>query len=152
MHGAKSFAMTYVALGIAGAVIASVLTSFHISIGAEEKLCSAAAGCGTVNASPYSTIGAVPIALLGLGAYVVVVVVALLSLRSRRVWEWSAIAIFSISLIGTLYSAYLTYLELFVIRAVCPWCVASALIMTAIWGVSILEFRQRQRRGVVAPA
>ena len=45
-------------------------------------------------------------------------------------------AIFGISLVGVLYSTYLTYLELFVIYAICRWCVSSALIITAIFVVS----------------
>lgn len=36
-----------------------------------------------------------------------------------------------IALVGTLFSAYLTYLEFFVIRAVCQWCVANAVIVAA---------------------
>ena len=38
--------------------------------------------------------------------------------------------------LGVAYSAYLTWLELFVIHAICPWCVTSALLLLAILGVS----------------
>jgi uncharacterized membrane protein len=49
------------------------------------------------------------------------------------------LAVFGISLIGVLYSAYLTYLELFVILAVCKWCVASAVIMVVFFLLSLFE-------------
>ena len=45
-------------------------------------------------------------------------------------------AIFGIAFAGVLYSAYLTYIELFVLRKICPWCVASAAIVTLISSVS----------------
>jgi uncharacterized membrane protein len=48
-------------------------------------------------------------------------------------------ATFLATLIGVMYSAYLTYLELFVINEICPWCVASALVMTALFVLAILD-------------
>ena len=66
----------------------------------------------------------------------------LLLLASNRFMTWTAyiaLAIFGISLMGVLYSAYLTYLELFVIEAICRWCVASAIIMVVIFGLSTLN-------------
>ena len=56
--------------------------------------------------------------------------------------RWSVyfvLAIFGFSLMGVLYSAYLTYLELFVIYAICRWCVASAVIMAVFFILSILN-------------
>jgi uncharacterized membrane protein len=49
--------------------------------------------------------------------------------------------IFGISLLGVLYSTYLSYLELFVIYAICRWCVSSALIITAIFDLSLLDLK-----------
>lgn len=42
-------------------------------------------------------------------------------------------------MVGVLYSAYLTYLELFVIHEICPWCVASALVMVALFVLAIVD-------------
>ena len=44
-----------------------------------------------------------------------------------------------------LFSAYLTYLELFVIHAICRWCVGSAVIITAIFVLSLLDARRAHR-------
>jgi uncharacterized membrane protein len=140
----------YIALAVAGAIVALVLTSFHFSVGAEAKLCSTAAGCSAVNASRYSQAAGVPIAILGLGAYLVIGGIALLSRYREDVASWAPLAIFGISLIGVLYSAHLTYLEFYVIRAICPWCVASALIMTAIWVTSIVNIGRAQRSAAAA--
>lgn len=145
MGSVRRAATVYLVLAAAGAFVALLLTSFHVSVGAEARLCSTAAGCGTVNASPYSKVAGIPIALMGLGAYVVIGGIALASLKRESVRAWSAVVIFGISLVGVLYSAYLTYLELYVIRAVCPWCVASAVIMTLIWMASMVELWHRHR-------
>ncbi|MFN2115768.1 MAG: vitamin K epoxide reductase family protein [Anaerolineae bacterium] len=139
------YSHVYIALAMVGAVIAAILTSFHFSTGAEANLCSTAAGCHAVNESQYSTVAGVPIALMGLGSYLVIAALAAISIRSEEVAEWASLAIFGISLIGVLYSAYLTYLELFVIHAVCPWCVGSAAVMIAIWLVSMSEMSRDRR-------
>jgi uncharacterized membrane protein len=51
------------------------------------------------------------------------------------------LAIFGISLIGVLYSAYLTYLELVVIYAICKWCISSAIIITVISLLSLVDLK-----------
>ena len=49
------------------------------------------------------------------------------------------LAIFGVSLAGALYSAYLTYLELFVIDAICPWCVSSASLLLLALGLATYD-------------
>jgi uncharacterized membrane protein len=78
-----------------------------------------------VQSSRYATILGVPVVLLGLIAYCCVFL-------SAAFWEEAGIYLgFLISLVGTLFSAYLTYLEVFVIGALCQWCLASAAIRAA---------------------
>jgi uncharacterized membrane protein len=89
-----------------------------------------------VQASRYATILGIPVALLGLISYGGLIVSAAL---------WGEIGIylgFLISLVGTLFSAYLTYLEVFVIGALCQWCVASAVITVAALICTALAARQ----------
>ncbi|HEY4691745.1 MAG TPA: vitamin K epoxide reductase family protein [Anaerolineae bacterium] len=141
-----------IVLCAAGAGVAAILATFHYSTEASALLCTRAGGCEAVNTSPYSTIGGIPIALIGLGAYGVIGVLAFLSTRPGSTGEYAALAVFGLSLIGVLYSIYLTYLEFFVIRAVCPWCIASAVIMTAIWIVSLVDVSRRRRAAAEADA
>jgi uncharacterized membrane protein len=49
---------------------------------------------------------------------------------------------FGAALIGVLYSAYLTYIEAYVLLAWCYWCVGSAVIMTAIWVLTMVDLRR----------
>ena len=81
--------------------------------------------CEKVQTSEWSKLAGVPVALLGLVGYA-----AILALALRRP-RGGLVAGALVSLAGFGFSAYLTYRELFSIDAICPWCVASAVIMTA---------------------
>ena len=98
--------------------------------------CAPGGGCDVVNTSPYSEIFGIPIAVLGAGAYLTIVVALLLESRNVK-WRYPALlAQFGVALIGVLYSAYLTYLELAVIHAICPYCVVSAILLTIMFFIS----------------
>jgi uncharacterized membrane protein len=144
-----TLAWVQVGLSAIGALIAIVLASFHYSEETSAVLCTGAGGCSTVNSSPYSTVAGVPIAVIGLGAYLVIGGLAFLSTREGRLAHQAPLAVFGLSLVGVLYSAYLTYLELFVIHAICPWCVASAVVMLLIWVTSIVDSARRRRWAAV---
>jgi uncharacterized membrane protein len=128
--------MCLLALGGMGA--AGYLTYTHLAN--QAIVCGESLGCDIVAQSVYSQIAGVPIALLGLLAYIALFVLTMA--RGRVPEDLNAhipLAVFGISLIGVLFSAYLTYLELFVILAVCKWCVGSAVIMTVFFLLSVFE-------------
>lgn len=115
-------------LSALGIVVSSYL--LWLRLGGSAALCTGFGGCDVVNASPYALIATVPVSLIGLLGYITILGLSLW--RSNRGPWILSLAIFGMALVGFLFSIYLTYLELFVILAVCPWCVASALIMTGI--------------------
>jgi uncharacterized membrane protein len=85
-----------------------------------------------VQASEFATIGPVPVALLGLGMYLVVLACNLV-VRARPDLAVAATAVaFAVALAGAVYAAYLTWLEVAVIAAICQWCVASAILTVVI--------------------
>jgi uncharacterized membrane protein len=120
-----------VVLAALGVGVAAYLVWVHYS--GALALCAGAGGCETVQASRYASVAGVPVALLGLGLYL-----ALLGLAVWRAWRGAAapapvaLGLFGLAVAGTLYSAYLTYLEIAVIGALCPWCLSSAVLMTAL--------------------
>jgi uncharacterized membrane protein len=69
-------------------------------------------------------------------------------LRQGRTADWAALAMFGIALFGVLFSLYLTYLEPFVIKAVCIWCITSAVIMTLLM-LFTLSPAQQALKGVL---
>ncbi len=87
-------------------------------------------GCETVANSSYSHLFGVNVAVFGIGGYVLLLGAALLRGDAAR------FAGFAISLVGFGFSAYLTYLELFDINAICQWCVTSAVLMTILFALN----------------
>lgn len=92
-------------------------------------LCGPLGNCESVNSSQYSEIFGIPISLLGAGAYAIMIVLLLLENRGQIWSEFSSMIVFGMSLIGVLYSIYLTYIEVAVLKAICPYCVISAIIL-----------------------
>ncbi|MER3543122.1 MAG: vitamin K epoxide reductase [Chloroflexota bacterium] len=126
-------------LSALGILIAGYLTYVHIA--QAKPYCAGLGDCERVNTGPYSQIAGIPVALLGLLAYAALFGAALIVLRGGPGAEMAALAVFGLALFGVLFSGYLTYLEIFIIRAICPWCVASAITITLIFLLSIGQVR-----------
>jgi uncharacterized membrane protein len=109
--------LTLIGVGVAG-----YLTYVHYE--GLKVLCLSSGGCETVQASRYAKLDGVPVAVLGLLGYIGIL--GSLALRG----ETGRVAGFAIALIGFGFSLYLTYRELFTIKAICQWCVSSAVLMT----------------------
>jgi uncharacterized membrane protein len=112
------------ALAIVGLLISAYLSWVHY-MGVAPVCVGGSGGCQSVQTSSYATIFGVPVAVIGLVGYSALLLSA---------WLRSELGIylgFLVSLVGTLFSAYLTYLEVFVIHAICEWCVASAALVVA---------------------
>ena len=130
-------------LAVLGFLISAYLTWTHFA-GLSPICTGSGEGCETVQSSHYATVLGIPVALLGLISYGCLIISAAL---------WGEIGIylgFLISLVGTLFSAYLTFLEVFVIGALCQWCLASAVITVAALTCTSLAVRrltqERQRQ------
>jgi uncharacterized membrane protein len=103
------------------------------------SMCLGSGGCHNVNFSPYSEIGGIPVSVYGMIAYLVIAGILLLEPRFKIAQDNGSLAIFGISLAGVAFSAYLTWLEIYVIHAICPFCVASAVIISLIFILAIIR-------------
>jgi uncharacterized membrane protein len=119
-------------LALAGIGVATYITVVEAGGGAPQCL-AGGHGCETVASSSYSHIVGVNVAVLGIIGYVILLLCAIIAGDVAR------IAGVASALIGFGFSAYLTYLELFVIDAICQWCVASAVLMTLLLVVTVLR-------------
>ena len=115
--------------------ISSYLT--YVDLKGIPPLCLPLSDCNAVLSSAYSHFMGVPIALLGLLMYTVLTCLGFLLLRKKNEGGLIALATFSLSLTGTLYSGYLFYLQLSEIHAFCTWCLASAVVVTTIMALSL---------------
>jgi uncharacterized membrane protein len=121
-------------LSVLGIALSVYLTYLHYS-SADAAFCVAGSGCDTVRESSYSEIFGIPVALFGVIGYSSILVLSLISISPRVRW----LSLYLVALAGVVFSAYLTYLELFVINAICIFCVASAIIITTIWVILLIE-------------
>jgi uncharacterized membrane protein len=112
-----------------GLVVAGYLTITKLTR-ASALFCEAGTGCDIIQASPYALFLGVPTALWGAAVYAAIGIIALVGL-SQRWW----LRAFLLAVSGVAFSAYLTYLSFFVIRAVCVYCLASAAIAVALFGL-----------------
>jgi uncharacterized membrane protein len=136
--------MIVAALALAGILISTYLTLYKLGV-IGELTCSIGS-CETVNTSRWSVFLGLPVAAWGLFFYLDVFVIAVLGTTPRFESEpLISVVLAAQALIGVLFSAWLTYLELAVIHAVCIWCVTSAAIVAAISVVSIADFREMRR-------
>jgi uncharacterized membrane protein len=122
-----------VVLCLLGIGDAGYLTYVHYA-GIKAACLSGGGGCEKVQSSQYAKLDGVPVSLLGLIGYLSI----LFSLLIRD--EPGRAAGFGVALIGFAFSTYLTYRELFTIDAICPWCVASAVFMTALAVLTAVRF------------
>ena len=126
------------ALAIVGAAIAAYLTV--VKLGGGLPACGPLRGCDTVATSSYSEVFGVPLAVFGVA---ISSAIALLQLAWwRRHDRRALLASYGLGLAGVVVIGYLTYLELFVIGAVCVWCVTYAVTVVAGWAAAALELRE----------
>lgn len=126
--------ISIIVLSIIGLLLSLYLTKNYYS-GSELSYCITGTECDVVKKSAYSKIFGLPVSALGIMGYAAIIAVAFLSLSKRNKWN----SLFVITTLGFAFSIYLTYLEFFVIKAICSYCIASALIISLILLLIILK-------------
>jgi len=129
-----------VLLALAGLLVAIYLWLYKI--GVFGQLQCGTGSCELVQASRYAELFGLPVALYGVGGYAALFVVGLTGLQPRFVADRRvAWLLATLATVGFAFTVYLTGVELFVLHAVCRWCVASAAIMTTVWLLSVAGLR-----------
>jgi uncharacterized membrane protein len=125
----RTLRATAVALSAIGIGVATYIVIADSSGGAPVCL-AGGGGCETVASSSYSHLGGINIAVFGIVGYVLLLAAAL----ARG--DGAQIIGLGLAAAGFAFSVYLTYLELFVIHAICQWCVGSAVLMTVLFALN----------------
>jgi uncharacterized membrane protein len=115
-------------------------------IGAIGVLACGEGGCEVVQLSSYGAILGIPVAFFGVVGYGTMLGVSLMGLHGAAERTWPTRALFALSAAGVAFTGYLTYVEAAVLHAWCRWCIASAVVVTAIFFTSIVGWR-----GLVRP-
>lgn len=128
----RKLLIAVIVLCVLGVGDAGYLTYVHYA--GLKVLCLSSGSCETVQASRWAKLDGIPVSVLGLIGYLGI----LGSLFIRT--EVGRAAGFAIALVGFGFSMYLTYRELFTIKAICQWCVGSAVVMTALVVITAVRF------------
>lgn len=134
-------------LAVPGLLVAYYLWLYH-----EGVLLAGCSGsgwddCGRVSGpgAPYSSIGPIPVAVIGFLGYAFI----LFAIWLKDWWPWLEEnlpeLLVGLTGLGFFFSLGLTALELFIIHAICRYCVVSAVIMTLMFSLAVLHLRQRQK-------
>jgi uncharacterized membrane protein len=138
------YRMSAALLSLAGLFISAYL--YLYKLGKIGSLACGTGGCEAVQWSPWSQIAGIEVSLLGVLGYAGLLLLSLAALQPGLIQQrWPGVLLAVLAGIGVLFTVYLTYLELFVIHAICRWCVASGFVILAILVVSLLDVRRRAR-------
>ena len=128
-------------LAFIGVFVSTYLTLYKF--GYIGSLQCAVGSCETVNTSRWATFFGLPVAAWGLGFYVSALALVVVGIQERYADSRAlSLALVALTGWGVLFSGWLTYLELFVIDAICIWCVTSAVIVLVMFAVSVAEYRE----------
>ena len=137
-------------MGAALAALAGLFVSAYLwlyKLGVIGTLSCGTGGCETVQLSPQSRFMGIEVAAIGFAGYALLLLLTMASLQPK--WANSVRLLQVITLLGggaVLFTLYLKYLELFVIHAICRWCVASAVLIVVFFTLIVLELRRVRRQ------
>jgi uncharacterized membrane protein len=138
------YRMSAALLSLLGLFVSAYL--YLYKIGRIGTLACGAGSCETVQQSQWSRFAGLDVALIGMVGYAGLLLLSLATLQpglmARR---WPTALLVWLAGVGVAFTLYLTYLELFVIHAICRWCVGSAVIILAIFVTTLLEQRRLSR-------
>ena len=130
---------------VAGLALAGIFLALYLllyKLGMIGALTCSVGSCETVNTSKWATLLGIPVAGWGVAWYLATFVLALVSIQEKFAdSRFMSLALLLMTASGLIFSTYLTYLELFVIHAICQWCVVSAVLVLVMFVLSALDYR-----------
>src|SRR5688572_4646285 len=133
----RSLSQITIALTIIGLLVSVYMTIYKIT--SNDSMCIGSKDCSVVNASRYSEINGIPVAVLGVVGYAAILGVLVLERNPGFFRQNGSMLFFGLSLIGFLFTLYLIFLEVVLIKAFCPFCIASQMAMTLIFILSVIR-------------
>ncbi|MFN8387999.1 MAG: vitamin K epoxide reductase family protein [Anaerolineales bacterium] len=133
----KRLSRLALALTIIGLLVSIYMTIFKITSNA--KMCIGSKDCSVVNASIYSEVNGIPVAVIGVAGYLALLAVQWLERKPGFFQENGSMVFFALSVTGFLFTLYLIYVEIVLIKAYCPFCITSQVTMTLIFILSVIR-------------
>ena len=130
-----------IALALLGLAVSIYMTIFKLTD--NERMCLGNGGCSKVNSSAYAEVYGIPVAVVGIGGYAVIAALVFMEDRNKFLEQNGTMLVFGLTLIGFLFTLYLVYVELALIKALCPFCVTSQITMTLLFILSIIRLARQ---------
>jgi uncharacterized membrane protein len=128
---------------IIGLLVSIYMTVYKLTD--NDAMCIGNGGCSVVNASRYSEVNGIPVAVIGMGGYAAILALLFLERKPGFFQENGTMMLFGVTLVGFLFTLYLIYVEVKLIHALCPFCLTSQTVMTLIFVLSVIRLvRQPQ--------
>lgn len=134
----KRLTQIIIALSILGLLVSIYMTIYKVT--SNDNMCLGSGDCSTVNASRYSEVNGIPVALIGVLGYAFIFGIHWLERRNGFFKQNGSMILFGVSLIGFFFTLWLVYVEIVLLnKTFCPFCVASQVTMTLIFILSIVR-------------
>ena len=135
----RALRVALLVVSLAGIGLSAYLTSVHYEPAA--LICTGSGGCEKVQDSKYAVLAGIPVAVLGLGAWVAALVITIWNSELARTLT-AALALGALA-----FAVYLVVLQLFVIDAICSWCMANDVVLVPLLAVlALLRIRSPNAR------
>jgi len=133
----KRLSQLAIILPTIGLLVSIYMTIYKIT--SNDSMCIGSGDCKTVNASRYAEVYGIPVAVLGVAGYAAILAVLLLGHRPGFLQQNGTLLFFGLSLTGFLFTLYLVFVEVALIKAYCPFCITSQTAMTLIFIISVIQ-------------
>ncbi len=125
------------ALVIVGLLVSIYMTIYKVT--SNDSMCLGSGDCSTVNASIYSEVNGIPVAVVGVFGYLAILGVLLFENRNSFFKQNGTLMIFGMALTGFIFTVWLIYVEIALLKALCPFCVTSQVAMTLIFIMAVIR-------------
>jgi uncharacterized membrane protein len=126
-----------VALVVLGLLVSIYMTIYKVLNA--DAMCLGSGDCSTVNASRYSEVNGIPVAVIGVLGYLAILAVHYFENRNQFFEQNGTLLIFGLTLTGFLFTIWLVYIEIAILKAFCPFCVTSQAAMTIIFITAVIR-------------
>ncbi|HEX8990588.1 MAG TPA: vitamin K epoxide reductase family protein [Anaerolineales bacterium] len=137
----KWFYRVSLALAVLGILVSAYMTVYKLTD--NPNMCLGNGGCSTVNSSKYAALYGIPVAVIGIGGYLSILVLLWVERSNAFLTSNGTLIVFGLALLGFLFTLYLIYVELALIHALCPFCVTSQVTMTVLFILSIIRLARQ---------
>jgi uncharacterized membrane protein len=122
---------------VIGLLVAVYMTIYKLT--SNDSMCLGLGGCSIVNASGYSSVYGIPVAAVGVLGYLSILAIFYLERKPGFFQTNASMIQFAITLPGFLFTAWLIFVEVALLKAYCPFCITSQVMMTLIFILTVIR-------------